>query len=396
MKQHISARMILRLASANIIYKRSRSIITTIGVVIGVGSVFLLLSFGIGLQQLVEQQIVGNVTIDTIDVTSSNSKVLTLNTDSLKRISDLQHVSSASGVFAEAATVGYNGSSLDLVSYGVDRQYIDLNDFEISAGGLINPDTDEGSIVVNEAMSKAIGIDSPRDAVGQEISFSLLEADGSKFSKTLRIAGVVTSIDTPELFASYKMFQAAHKDTYAQVKVSVDDRGYLSTVRQSIESLGYDTSSPVDTITQINDVFRFFNLVLVALGGIGMIIAVLGMFNTLTVSLLERTREIALMMIVGARPRDIRGLFITEALILSMVGAVVGIIAATGVGLIINGLLNQLAAGRGVSEGFSVFAVSPIVVIGLLLFMAIIGVLVSLNPARRAARVNPVNVLREE
>ena len=127
-----------------------------------------------------------------------------------------------------------------------------------------------------------------------------------------------------------------------------------------------------------------------------MVIAVLGMLNTLTVSLLERTKEIALMIALGARPKDMRRLFVVEAVVLSLIGAVIGIAVAMLLGLVVDAVLNQYANGRGIVDHFTLFANPPLLIIGVLLFMVLIGVLVSFVPARRAARINPIEALRQE
>jgi putative ABC transport system permease protein len=198
------------------------------------------------------------------------------------------------------------------------------------------------------------------------------------------------------VFVAGEVFKQAGIQTFTQAKVVVDDRNSISDVRRSIESLGYETSSPVDTLDQVNQVFQFLNIILVGLGSVGMVIAVLGMLNTLTVSLLERTKEIALMMAIGARPKDMRRLFTVEAVVLSLIGGVIGIVLATLIGLVVDFILNQYASGRGIVDHFSLFAHPPLLIIGLLFFMVLIGALVSYVPARRAARINPIEALRQE
>ena len=135
---------------------------------------------------------------------------------------------------------------------------------------------------------------------------------------------------------------------------------------------------------------------LVGFGAIGMIVAVLGMFNTLTISLLERTQEIGLMMALGGRNSDMRKLFIFEALLLSVIGAATGIILAIISGLGVDAYMNHFAQNRGVSDGFSLFATPPLLVVGLMGFLVLVGLIVVYIPARRAQKISPIDALRRE
>src|SRR6185369_16117416 len=140
----------------------------------------------------------------------------------------------------------------------------------------------------------------------------------------------------------------------------------------------------------------FFNIVLAGFGAIGMIVAVLGIFNTLTISLLERTKEIGLMITLGGRNRDMRKLFIFEAVLLSFAGAVIGIICAIIFGQLINLGMNLVSQHRGVTERFQLFANPWWLILGLVTFMLLVGLIVVFIPARRAARINPIDALRRE
>jgi len=394
-RPHIQLRMIVRMALLNLKFKRFRSFITILGIVIGIGSIFMLVSFGLGLQQLVQGEIIGNESINTVDVTPSNSKLLKLTSDNLEQVRSIAHVTDVSGVFIGASQVSINGSSADLVAYGIDPLYMKLSNIAVTAGAPItNEATDQ--IVVNSSFLASAGIADPAAAVGKEVKLMLTSPEGKATETKLKIVGVVDSGVGSEVFVTTEVFKQAGIDTFTQAKAVVDERESISDVRRSIESLGYETSSPVDTLDQVNEVFRFLNIILISLGGVGMVIAILGMLNTLTVSLLERTKEIALMIAIGARPKDMRRLFTVEAIVLSLIGGAVGIVLATLLGLAVDVVLNAFASDRGIEEYFSLFAHPPLLIIGALLFMVLIGVLVSFVPARRAAKINPIEALRQE
>ena len=127
-----------------------------------------------------------------------------------------------------------------------------------------------------------------------------------------------------------------------------------------------------------------------------MIVAILGMFNTLTISLLERTREIGLMIALGARRKDMRMLFMLEAVILSLIGSIMGIIMAMITGSILNLVVSRLAHGRGVQDSFSLFSNPLWLVVSLIVFMVLVGLGVVILPARRAEKINPIDALRRE
>lgn len=394
-KPHIRIRMIIKMANANIRFKRFRSIVTILGIVIGIGSVYLLISFGMGLQQLVQGEIIGNKSISTVDITSANSTIIKLSPDNLKQIKSITHVVDASGTYMLASQVTLDGSAVDLVAYGIDSLYLNLSDLNLLSGRLIDPaKTDE--LIISSALLEAVGINNFDSAINKEMTVKFSPQGGNPVDKKMHVVGVINSGSGSEIFMSQKVFQEANVANFTQVKAVIDNRSSIPDARHSIESLGYETTSPVDTLDQVNQVFHFFNLILVGLGSIGMIIAVLGMINTLTVSLLERTREIALMIAIGARPKDMRRLFTTEAILLSLTGGFIGIILATGLGYTINLVLNQFAMDRGVASRFNIFSTSFILVIGMLSLMVLIGVIVSYVPARRAARINPIEALHQE
>jgi putative ABC transport system permease protein len=393
---HVHTPVIFKMALANLRYKKFRSLITILGVTIGIGSIYLLLSFGLGLQNIVQGEVSGNRSIETIDVTSADPTILRLSPENISKISSIEGVTKVSGVFTYAGQVSLDSSTLDTVVYGVDGDYKDLNNIELISGEFIDPN-DAKQVTISKYLAESLGANDLEKLIGSEISLSLPLSDSDPFTGKFRVSGVIASeAEGLEIFISQKVFTDAKVTDFDLLKLSVENRKAIDGVRKLVESFGFDTSSPIDTLDQVNEVFKIFNLILAGLGGIGLVIAILGMLNTLTVSLLERTREIALMVMIGARPRDMNRLFMIEALLLSTIGGIAGIAIASLTGVTVNFILNQLAQSRGVTYHFDVFYHSPLLIIGMMLLMVAVGLAVSFIPAKRAERINPIEALRHE
>lgn len=392
---HIRMSKLIRIALRDLLFKRTRSILTILGVMLGIGLIFGLVSFGLGLQNLVQQQIVDGKTINTIDISSASSKIIALTPDNLRKVSTIEHVKAVSGTYVAASKLSMDGSEADVVAYGIDDLYLNVSNLGIQLGDPLDI-TKTDQVIVSKVLLEAVGIHDSKTALGKQLNLEIDQTDGRSFTALLKVVGIIDSGNGSEVFVSSKIFAKAGVPAYASGKALVDTRSNITDVRRSIESLGFTTASPIDTLDQVDQFFRIFSLLLIGLGGISVLVAILGMVNTLTVSLMERTKEISLMIAIGARPQDMRRLFICEALFLSLVGGCAGMVFVGLLATLINFTLNQLAKGRGVVDEFSIFAFPPWLILVTLGVVFLIGLLVALAPARRAARINPIEALRRE
>lgn len=387
------------IAWQNLVHKKLRTFLTVFGVIIGIGAICFLFSFGIGLRELVTEEVVGSQSVNSIEVSSSNSKIITLNEQNIQRIKSLPHVSEVGTSYSYAGALLYGGSEVDTVVYGVDENYQKLADIQTTNGRSIKK-SDGNVALINTTALTTIGIKQAKTALDKTIEVNIPVTDKKGVKKEiavqLKIVGVIDSGKGTEVFIPNYIFENAGVSAYSKVKISSDNNQYVSNLRKQIESFGFETTSPIDTVEQINQIFQFFTIMLVGFGAIGMIVAVLGMFNTLTISLLERTKELGLMVALGGRNKDMKLLFMFEAIILSVTGAIVGIIMAMLTAVIVNAIMNGLAQSRGVTKTFTLFAFPAWLVIGLVLFMAIVGLIVVYFPAKRAEKINPIDALRRE
>ena len=386
------------MAWKNLTSKKLRSFLTISGIVVGIGSIAFLISFGLGLQNLVTKNVVGDQSIKSVEVSSPNSKIIKLNSDALQKIKSFPHIDKVGVEYSFPASIGLKGGGIDSVVYGIDQAYQDLTTLNLVKGRLLQK-KDNKAVVVSQSALRSIGITDVEKAVGQKLEvivpLQYVDVKAKEMRESFKIVGVVDSGQNNEIFVPSAIFDTAGVPSYKQIKVTVDDTVNIPTVRKQIESNGFQTNSPIDTLDQINQLFKFFNIILAGFGGIGIIVAILGMFNTLTISLLERTKEIGLMKTLGGRRRDMRRLFMIEAVLLSVIGALTGIFVAYLGSRIVNALINQNASQR-VSERFEVFSMPVWLVAALVFFMLTVGMVVAYFPARRAQKISPIDALRRE
>ncbi len=135
-----------------------------------------------------------------------------------------------------------------------------------------------------------------------------------------KIIGIINDDSSAYLYIPFSDLYKLAVRNLSQLKLILADKNDMKLVRKEIETMGFKTSSVVDTIKQIESLFANIRLVLAAIGLVALVVAALGMFNTLTVSLLERTREIGGMKVMGVVSHEIEDLFLAEAMIMGLGG----------------------------------------------------------------------------
>jgi len=258
-------------------------------------------------------------------------------------------------------------------------------------------------LVINTAGLATLGID-PQSAVGSEITMSfvvpaeLLDDSTTKIESvpaTYRIVGVIPDDTTPFLYVPFIDLRSLGITNYSQLKlVSLKD-SELPNIRNTAESMGFVTVSVVDTLAQINTLFASVRVVLAALGLIALVVASLGMFNTLTVSLLERTREVGLLKAIGMKSMEVRRLFITESLIMGFFGGIGGLILGFLAGKSVSLIISLLSFSTQ-AQWIDIAYIPPIFSLIVFLFSLLVGIVTGLYPASRSKKISALNALRYE
>lgn len=258
-------------------------------------------------------------------------------------------------------------------------------------------------IVVNQSVLQLLSIDE-NQAIGKELSLSLvvvgelLEDPNVRIESAplnYKIVGVIPDEGTPIIYVPFMDVRSLGVNKYSQVKVIAKDNNSLRDVRTTIESAGYGTVSVSDTVAQIDSLFSNFRLVLSILGLVALSVAALGMFNTLTVSLLERTREVGLMKAMGLKSDEVKSLFLTESMIMGLYGGILGLLLGIGLGKLLSLILSALSVVKGV--GFVDVSYVPFSFVVFVIFLSIlVGIATGYYPAKRATKISALNALRYE
>jgi hypothetical protein len=182
---------------------------------------------------------------------------------------------------------------------------------------------------------------------------------------------------------------------YPHVTLSLDPNVAYEPVRDSVKALGFRTFSYADEFKEIRKFFFYFKLGLSVVGLIALITASLGIVNTMVMSIIERTREIGILKALGAEERDIRVLFLAESGMIGSIGAVVGIIFGWLITRAASIVAHTIMAKEGIPR-FELFALPLWLILTAFVFGLVVSLLAGLYPAARAARVDPVEALRNE
>jgi putative ABC transport system permease protein len=223
------------------------------------------------------------------------------------------------------------------------------------------------------------------------------DIEGKAFTSEVEYK-IIGMVDDPESSYFYIPFTDVDKlniKNFSQLKVVTKAKEILPKIRKEIEVLGLKTTSVVDTVKQIESLFGNLRLVLAIVGLVALGVASLGMFNTLTVSLLERIREIGGMKVMGMVSEEVQELFLAEAMIMGLSGGIGGLLLGFLAGKAISLAVSLIAISQG--QGYLDLVYLPVLfVIFILIASFVVGVVTGFYPAQRAKRISALNALRYE
>lgn len=392
----------IRLALLNTFKKRLRALLAIGGIALTTGVMIVLFGVEIGLHNMVNGEVANGDSKDVVTVNQRNVQQIKLDSERLSKIQSISGVSELGSSVGLVGSIVYHGINLDLPLYGVSPEYLAMSSAKPYKGA-VEGQPDALNVVVTKKVLEVLSIDA-NDAVGKKVQVSAsitkdyaskLGADSKKTKvQEYIIAGVIDKGASPVIYMPIEQLRSQGLDGVAQLKVRLTSPEKVPAVRESIEQMGLQTTSILDTMDQINKLFQVIRNVLLIFGIVVFVITVSGTFTIITLTLMEETRQIGFLRIMGLRRRDVRTLFVVQSIVLTFLGALFGIIFGSVIGFVLNGVARALASTESFATDISIFVipVQPIIII--LMLAIIIGWLVGLLPAKRAVLINPLEEIR--
>jgi putative ABC transport system permease protein len=394
-----------------------RSALTILGIVIGVAAVIAMLSIGKGAQQSITSQIesigtnlvyVSPGSVSTNGVASAPGSASTLTQDDATAIAELSNVVAVAPVVEDRAQVVYMGNNTNTRLLGVTQDYQTALNMTMAEGDFISDAnvTARSSVVVLGSSVATTLFGDAVSAVDQNIRINSL---------TFRVVGVLTSKggtgfmnQDDQIFVPLTTAQTrlVGNPTYrggksvSTINVMVDSTDNVTSVEKDITSLleerhnvqpgadDFTITSQQDTLAAATSVTNTLSIFLGGIAGISLLVGGIGIMNIMLTTVTERTHEIGLRKAIGARRSDILMQFMVEAVSLSLLGGILGVILGWSIAQAIG----------GITIGGS--AITPVVTLSSVLmatlFSLIVGLFFGIYPAARAAGLQPVEALRYE
>ena len=450
----MKTRDLVDLAARNLREALFRNSLTTLGIGVGVASLVAMLSLGVGLQNLASDSLSHSGLFNAIIVTprtnftgfggprranpaeaaAAATPIVPLDDSARHTIAALPNVTEVYPEIRFPTEIHYNGNPYPTIVAGIPQSDRDGGSFEGMQGHFFSgPDANEAILQIDLAKQLS---DQPYSLIGKDIVLRYAERtplpatgggdSGGGFSivpheEKLRVVGVVTTepsaglgtfgrgrlliplqlaeqlqaTQTNDLRDLIRDTTGSTKKTYDNLTVRLKDAVDVKAAEEAIKKMGFSAFSLLDATRNLRLVFTVFDLLLGIFGSLALVVASLGIINTLVMAILERRREIGVLKALGAADRDVQRLFFAEAAAMGLLGGVVGVAIGWLIGRAIN-FGTDFYLNRQQLPAIKVAAVPWWMVAMAIAFSVGVSLAAGIYPASRAAKLNPVEALRYE
>ena len=387
---------------------KTRSLLTTLGVIIGVGSVVLMISVGNSFKSYVLDQIdsFGGNTIDVYPTgfEKFGQTLDSVNEQDYEAIERLSTVTSVAPVIFIEEKVLRGTEEISPMVFGTNGNIFANYGFEIERGRLLNDRDVRGAksviVLAHEAANDLFGT---RDPLGKRVTvgnrqytvIGILKSVGSlllsDLDDTVFVPYSVAKSVTGQKYLDYITLQAAADDelTRADIVSVLRQRHQIKNPDDDPDKDDFRVRSAAQAAEVISTVTLGITFFLGIVAGISLLVGGIGIMNIMLVSVTERTQEIGLRKAVGAKRRDVLLQFLIEAVLLTSLGGLIGILGSAGLAYALSQIANRFLGEFGYAFSFSAVLLASAMAVGT-------GVVFGLYPARKAANLSPIEAMRHE
>jgi len=404
----------------SLLSNKGRTVLTTLGIVIGIATVILVLSAGEGFRGIVNNQIatLGTNTLviatrvppttknraaanngPSLNATVAITSLTLRDLDDVKR---LANVTNAYGIVVGQAVASYTDHKKSLIYYGVSAARFEIDKGTLSQGRFFTDGEDKGAaqvaILGSSAATSLFAQDPPLGKYLRVGNLNFLVI-GVYNSRGGPVGGGDDGVYIPLVTAQKKMLGI---DYIARGVVEMADLNLADATAENIRQVirhNHDITDPVkddftvatqaDVLGTLNTIFNGITFLLIAIAAISLIVGGVGIMNIMYVVVTERTAEIGLKKALGAKSSDILNEFLVESIVVTVIGGIFGII----LGSLLGWAVALIANAAGLAWPFSVPLYSILIGVGV---SATIGISFGVLPARSAAKMDPIEALRYE
>lgn len=446
---------------SNLFKRKVRTLLTVAGVIIGTCAIVVMVSFGIGINESMNTMMegMGDLTIVQINNYNQTPESTPLDDDMIAKIEAIPHVVAVTPVYTldwNAVTINSGKYAYQGQIYGVNMKSLADFGYTVQEGSLPGDDFEENMILFgwsalynfyNTKKTSNNMIFAQPDATGtipdpyvdpmkDELELVINEMQGnldegtstttaSKKQKPieLKCIGVMGddwSRNPPPGYAVFmdvsfaKKLQEQYnkindvdttntKSSYDNVSVKAESVEYVAEVEEAIQALGFADTYSMESIRKpLEQQMSTIQMILGGLGAISLLVAALGITNTMIMSIYERTREIGVMKVLGCVVGNIHTMFLVEAGTIGFMGGILGLAFSYGISFAINSFAaagNSISLGGIVGVGVTGSNVSIIPVwlaFGALVFATMIGLISGFYPANRAVKISALTAIKQE
>ncbi|CAK7064502.1 ABC transporter permease [Tissierella carlieri] len=427
---------LFRMGIKNLWRRKLRTFLTVLGVIIGASSIIVMLSLGFGMSKSFEEQIAQWGSLTTINVQKSwveqpGQKQAVLDDKAVASFKLIPNVAAVSPMLEAYGSI-INGRYLSNAPIrGIDPDSMEAFGFEVAEGRLLSKN-DELTVVFGGRMKDSFY--EPKSRVWREPKINLMkdrmtltldpnygwsspgEKKPSYKEYKIKVAGVLTEGDWQTGYGIYmpitevqkllkekekaenqKPQPGRKKETgYNKVDVKVNDMKNVQEVQKQIKEMGYEAYSLNDELESMKKQAAVIQAVLGGIGAVSLLVAAIGITNTMVMSIYERTKEIGVMKVIGASLKDIKRLFLFESALIGLTGGVFGVGFSYLISFLINKFSGQFGQAIG-AYGATKISIIPIwLIFAAMAFSALIGIMSGYFPARRAMNLSALEAIRTE